>query len=62
MKRHGTRPRTRELADRKEPHLVQGIANADVTLWLAISTAVECLSWDEVELKEAGVERGTLWL
>jgi hypothetical protein len=58
MKQHGTRPRPRERADRNEPHLVQGIANTDVTLWLAISTAVESLSWDEVELNEVGVERG----
>jgi hypothetical protein len=29
-------------------------------IWLAISTAVESLSWDEVELKEVGVEGDAL--
>ena len=41
MKQHETRPRPRKREDGHSPHLVQGIANADVTLWLAISTAVE---------------------
>jgi hypothetical protein len=57
MKQHGIRPNTRELADRNKPPLVRGIANADVTLWLAISTAVEALSWDEVVLNEVSPER-----
>ena len=57
MKQHGVRPNTRELADRNTPPVVRGIANADVTLWLAISTAVEALSWDEVVLNEVSSER-----
>lgn len=40
--------------------LAQGIASADAALWLAISTVVESLSWDEVELNEVGVERTPL--
>ena len=59
MKQH-KRARTRERGDGHAPHLVQGIANADVTLWLAISTAVESLSLDEVELKEVGVDGDAL--
>jgi hypothetical protein len=35
----------------------QGIASVDATLWLAISTAVESLSWEEVELNEVGARR-----
>ena len=46
--------RAEEIRRRRQPVLVQGIASADAALWLAISTAVESLSWDEVELNEVG--------
>jgi hypothetical protein len=52
MKQSETRSKTRVLASRNQLPLVQGIANADLTLWLAISTAVESLSWEEVALNE----------
>jgi hypothetical protein len=52
--------RAEEIRRRRQPVLVQGIASADAALWLAISTAVESLSWDEVELNEVGVERSRL--
>jgi hypothetical protein len=48
----------REIRSKKQGmprnHVVpaQGV---DATVWLAISTAVESLSWDEVELNEVGV-------
>ena len=57
MKQHGIPRHTREIADRNAPPLVRGIANTDVTLWLAITTSVESLSWDEVELNEVAPER-----
>jgi hypothetical protein len=57
MKQHGTRSNARGLADRNKLPPAQGIANADVTLWLAISTAVESLSWEEVVLNEVYPER-----
>jgi hypothetical protein len=51
----------REIRSKKQGmprnHVVpaQGVASVDATVWLAISTAVESLSWDEVELNEVGV-------
>lgn len=33
----------------------RGIASADMALWEAITTAVESLSWDHVEMNEVGV-------
>jgi hypothetical protein len=50
MKQRGFQPKNDTLP-------VQGIASADSTLWLAISTAVESLSWEEVALHEVYPER-----
>jgi hypothetical protein len=45
---------------RCEPSLPpQGIASADMALWEAISTAVESLSWDNVQMNEVGAERNS---
>jgi hypothetical protein len=52
MKRRGVRPTIRN-----DTLPVQGIASADSTLWLAISTAVESLSWEEVALNEVYPEQ-----
>jgi hypothetical protein len=52
MKQHGSR-----LKIRNDTLPVQGSANADATLWMAISTAVESLSWEEVALHEVFPER-----
>jgi hypothetical protein len=49
-----------EIRSGSEKELVQAIASADAALWLAISTAVESLSWDDVELNEVGGDRSPL--
>jgi hypothetical protein len=52
MKQRGIGPKIRN-----DTLPLQGIASADSTLWLAISTAVESLSWEEVALNEVYPEQ-----
>jgi hypothetical protein len=52
--------RAKRDQSRGEPILApQGIASADMALWEAISTAVESLSWDNMQMNELGVERNS---
>lgn len=37
----------------------QGIASVDIALWEAINTAVESLSWNNVEMNEVGIARSS---
>jgi hypothetical protein len=56
----GIRVKKEEIRSTSQTAVVQDIASADAALWLAISTAVESLSWDDVELNEVGVDRNPL--
>ena len=48
--------RAKKDQGRGDPSLpARGIASADMALWEAITTAVEYLSWDHVEMNEVGV-------